>query len=291
MAKNQLQFTITTAGRTIEVKREQDIPAQDFQITGLEFNRWASDLPVPPAGEFQVLSSVTTLRSVFMQTLPGRADEGFAFLAQNTQLDRLQIDGSEGLSDGMVSMAKYIYGPKRLENLKLAHAPRLSGWGFANAAWLPSLKVGEFYFTGLEDAAVEALAGGPKLDRLVVSDTRITDIALRSLARAHALRSLSLEHSQRLTAGGLAEGLPRLGGLRELNANDTPFGDAAAAAISTTLTHLAKLHLRGCPLTDAGLAKLATMPSLRSLTVASTRVTPEGSAAFELARPDCLLER
>ena len=44
-------------------------------------------------------------------------------------------------------------------------------------------------------------------------------------------------------------------------------------------------------ISDAGLAKLATMPRLRTLNVASTRVTPQGSAAFEQARPDCVLKR
>ena len=188
-------------------------------------------------------------------------------------------------------MLKYIAGLARLENLKLAHAPRLTGRGFTNAAWLPALKTAEFYFTALDDVALEALAGCPKLDRLVVSDTRITDAGLRALARARALRVLSVEHATRLTARGMAEALPRLGTLQELNANDTPFGDAAAAAISTTLTNLAKLDLRGCPLSDVGLAKLATIPSLRTLNIASTRVTAAGRDAFAAQCPQCVLER
>ena len=112
---------------------------------------------------------------------------------------------------------------------------------------------------------------GPNLEELLVNATRISDAGLRALAGALALRSLSVEHALRLTAGGLAEALPRFSRLQELNAADTPFGDAAAAAISTTLTNLVKLDLRGCPLTDAGLAKLETMPRLRTRAVASGR--------------------
>ena len=89
----------------------------------------------------------------------------------------------------------------------------------------------------------------------------------------------------------MAEALPRFSRLQELNAADTPFGDAAAAAISTTLTNLVKLDLRGCPLTDAGLAKLATMPRLRTLNIASTRVTAAGRDAFAAQCPQCVLER
>jgi hypothetical protein len=82
------------------------------------------------------------------------------------------------------------------------------------------------------------------------------------------------------TAGGrhqhLADGLRELGGIT----------DAGLAKIAT-LSNLSEILVGKTQITDAGLAKLTALTSLKKLGLRETKVTDAGIAAFKKALPKC----
>ncbi len=270
--------------RNFDLKRESDVPEDDFQIISLSFApTW--DL----AGEeLRKLSAIKTLRR-FTSYSPVLSDEDVAFLGENPNLKWIKLESSRGFSD---EMPKFFAGLKQLEHLEFNYASRVSGRNFAGAAWLPTIQRLAFLNAlALEDEALRTVGVCPQLEFLHLDGSpRITSEGLRALVQARALKTLNVSNCPGLTEPGLVEVLPLLTQVRQLGLSYTPFGDDAAAAVAT-LTNLHTLHLTGTKLTDDGLAKLATTPRLRNLHVENTRVTPEGLAAFEQARPQCVVER
>ena len=288
LVQERAEFKILSAGREIDVKSEQDLPAGDFEIVYLWFDRWASSpaQPPPPEDEFAVMHAVKTLRFAFLR-LPGLSDAPFAFLAGNTNLTTLILACPEAITDGvLVPLA----GLEKLEKLEIAYAPRLTGRKFAGAAWLASVQKVDFLQSRLDDDALRVLAAGPKLRSIKVERTAITHEGLRALIPMRTLTELSAGGCPNLTEHDFIEILPGLGRLQRLDLSYAAFGDEAAGAVAT-LTNLTTVLLRGTKLTDAGLAKLANLSRLESLVLDGTRVTAEGIAAFEQARPQCKIER
>jgi hypothetical protein len=125
---------------------------------------------------------------------------------------------------------------------------RFTSEGWSTLARLPRL---EHICTphGLTDAEMAEIARLPALREMEIVGDRLTDAGLASLAKVARLDVLHLEGTSMLTD----EGLRTLAG-------------------STTLRHL---RLSG-PFTDAGMAYLAAMPSLKVLWLEAPKVTEEG---------------
>lgn len=114
-----------------------------------------------------------------------------------------------------------------------------------------------------DDDNLARLAGGESLEVLVLSDSAVTDVGLRTWPPAPRLRLLYLSNT-RITDAGIAA-LARHPALEEI-------------------------HLDGTGLGDAGLNALAGFPALRAVYVQRTAVTDEGLAALRARAPhiDCL---
>jgi hypothetical protein len=181
-------------------------------------------------------------------------------------------------------------GLKKLQKLAITHAPRLTGRDFAKSAWLASVQEVDFLYATLDDDAIRVLGTCPRLRQLKVEGTAITRDGLRDLAPVRTLTELSLGYCANLSEQDLVELLPEFGRLRKLQLSYTAFGNEAAGAVAT-LTNLSELILFGAKLSDEGLAKLSGLSRLKSLNVVGTRVTAEGIAAFEQARPQCKIVR
>ena len=182
LVKERADFKILSAGREIDVKSEQDLPAGDFQIVYLWFDRWASSpaQPPPPEDEFAVMHAVKTLRFAFLR-LPGLSDAPFAFLAGNTNLTTLIIACPEAITDDVLV---HLAGLKKLEKLEIAFAPRLTGRKFAGSAWLASVREADFLQASLDDDALRVLATCSRLRLLKVERTAITAEGIAAFEQA-----------------------------------------------------------------------------------------------------------
>lgn len=110
-----------------------------------------------------------------------------------------------------------------------------------------------------DDAALAKLAGdGAAVAELDLSRSKLTDGAAASLAKFRNLEVLVL--------------------------NETQVGDAVAKA-AADLPRLRRLALRSTQLTDAGLESLGKSTSLQSLFVGQSKVTGQGAAALQAAKP------
>jgi len=138
---------------------------------------------------------------------------------------------------------------------------------------------------GANDSAfcrgLHLLAGSPSLDTLRISKADLRGRALEPLRACSHLRSLSLDTCA-LDEGPVAS-LRGAEALVDLQVW-APVGDAALARVAE-LTSLEWLYLDGELLTDAGLAHLARLTTLRALDVrGAPAVTDRGAAALGAAK-------
>lgn len=288
LLQERAEFRILREGREVPVRTEADIPAGDFAIVYLWFDRWASSppLPPPPEKDFEVLRAVKTLRYAFLR-MPGLTDDAFGFLAGNADLQTLHITCPEAITDGvLVHFAQLPH----LRELSVSHAPRFTGRGLAQCDWLKGIQKVDFLYATLDDRAVRLLAECPQLEEVRLEGTSITPEQVRTLATARGMKVLNIGNCASLTETDYAQLLPLFGQLRELEVPYAALGDAGLQGVSS-LTHLTKLRLTGTRVTDAGLASLAPLTRLESVNLAHTAVTPEGVAAFVQAHPRCQVER
>jgi hypothetical protein len=127
------------------------------------------------------------------------------------------------------------------------------------------------------DAGVEHLSGLHNLKSLHISNSRISDGALRIFGQFDNLEELSLQGNH-FSDNGLAY-LAGLHKLRSLWANSgtTNFSDRGLDHLAQ-LSQLETLAIQGDSLTDDGLEKLVTLKSLKWVMVSSNTVSEEGVA-------------
>ena len=264
LVRERAQFRIISDGREFEVRSEEDIPASEFQIVYLWFDRWASSPPQmpPPEDEFEVLRAVTTLHYAFLR-MPGLSDAAFAFLGGNPDLQTLHITCPEKVTDGVLV---HLAGLKKLENLAISHSPHFTGKGLERSAWINSIQEVDFLYASLTDDALRVLATCPRLRQVKLEGTAITPEGLGVLASARNLTALNVGGCSKLSEEDFIEILPQFGRLRKLELVYSAFGDSALEAVGS-LTNLTEIHLGG------------------------TKVTSEGIASFQKTHPRCKIQR
>lgn len=162
--------------------------------------------------------------------------------------------------------------------------------------------------TGVDDGRLAFLAGYDALERLDLNDDDVSGgfLALReswpelkelSVCRTKfdaAAVAMVVARCPRLrlfrAAGGSAidDSAAAFGGMSEtwlVNLNHTQAGDAVAAGLARSKS-LRWICLAGTPLTAKGFFALAAVPTLKSLHVYQTAVTPDDVAEFNRRRPD-----
>jgi hypothetical protein len=123
-----------------------------------------------------------------------------------------------------------------------------------------------------------------------VEGTAITAEGLRALVPLQNLVELRVGNCQKLSAEDFVELLPGFSRLRKLDLASSPIRMETAEVLAT-LTNLVELNLFGTPIGDQELALLPDLRRLKTIILQATRVTDEGVAAFELAHPQCKVER
>jgi hypothetical protein len=180
----------------------------------------------------------------------------------------------------------------RLERVAFGNS-RISGTGFAwlkaSAATLREIYLP--YACPVSDEAVEIIANTlPNIEHLDIGyGGTCGPKAIQALARLPKLKWLMWNSKGAMEPADYAlfAALPKLETLRLIDA--VAFDEAAAAALcncrSVSVLQLPK------GLTDAGLAKIQNMKSLRELSWSSKQLSNAGIAAFKKARPDVKVDR
>jgi hypothetical protein len=177
-------------------------------------------------------------------------------------------------------------GPFRVDEIKVT----VKNGPLKMPAFAELAEITRFELTApeLTDADVAALGAMPKLWLFRVSGP-ITDAALPSVLRYPLLRYVGLSQT-RMTDAGLTSvaKVPALENLRLVgSANVTDAGLAAFAGHKRLQT----LDVTGCVgITDACVSRLEAIPMLSDLFVAKTRITQAGAAKLAEALPHCRIE-
>ena len=147
---------------------------------------------------------------------------------------------------------------------------RVTDDDLACLADLPHLRRLYLADTEIGDRGLAAVAGLPNLERVSLWKTKVTDAGMAHLARSTNLRVLDLHHTRVGDAG-----LKRLAGLTRLEKLSVGGVTGAGLAHLQGMTELEELGLRGS-ITDADLARLAPLKSLRVLNLCDTDVEGRG---------------
>ena len=130
------------------------------------------------------------------------------------------------------------------------------------------------------DSQLIELARLPKLQRLDLSHTRISDEGMAYLKPAPAITDLNLYYAEQVTDQGL-NAIKDWKHLKRLDVKGTRISDGALELISRHLTQLEALDIANTGITDNGLDDLITLVNLRALSLGRRR---ESDNEVELLR-------
>ena len=262
LVNNGGSCTVEKSGARISVRTEEEIPSGKFDVVELNLDRFNSLFPPLKDADLLPLAGLRDVRSVWIRPMePGLTDAGMAFLAANSDLNSLHLEGAPGMGDGLLA---HLSGAKKLQFFHLNKAPRFTGTDLRRMPFLNSLREFTCEDAALGDEALAALAQCRNLDVLRVGDGKFTDSGFTALQSLKSLRVLSLYR--------------------------TAFSDEAVSAIAA-LSNLTELNLGDTKITDLGLAKLRSLKKLTSLNLTGTQVTVEGAEAFQKLMPQCRVNR
>ena len=262
LVNNGGSCTVEKSGARISVRTEEEIPSGKFDVVELNLDRFNSLFPPLKDADLLPLAGLRDVRSVWIRPMePGLTDAGMAFLAANSDLNSLHLEGAPGMGDGLLA---HLSGAKKLQFFHLNKAPRFTGTDLRRMPFLNSLREFTCEDAALGDEALAALAQCRNLDVLRVGDGKFTDSGFTALQSLKSLRVLSIYR--------------------------TAFSDEAVSAIAA-LSNLTELNLGDTKITDLGLAKLRSLKKLTSLNLTGTQVTVEGAEAFQKLMPQCRVSR
>jgi Leucine-rich repeat (LRR) protein len=279
---------------------------------------------LPLAAAIPYLADLPNLRHLTLSTLELTDDEFGALVAHANPQEMICVGMT--VSDGA---AARLTEAARLRHLGLNDVI-ISAKGVAEFKRLPNLE--QFWLScrhqeyapsgralwnrekyALRDEAVHAFIEFPKLRRLFLSWTQITDDGVKSLSRLTHLESFEIssphitdaameyivkfKNARWLSLGGTKIGdrsisrLAELKNLKGLRLSSAVTNDALP--IVAQLRQLETLDLSGDRIDDAGLVHLAGMTNLRLLDLQTTAVTTDGPAVKKLqqALPNCKIRQ
>lgn len=170
-----------------------------------------------------------------------------------------------------------------LETLILRASP-IDGSGLIHLECLPELKVLDLSDTRVTDCALKHLTRLKHLERLGLEHTPVTDKGLRYLEKLDTLRGIWL-HSAQITDRGLSH-LVKLKRVEILDLSKTKITDAGLEQL-LRLPKLEILHLGGTEITDKGIPHLQKLKRLEQLTLFKSKCTLNGIADLRRALPKC----
>jgi Leucine-rich repeat (LRR) protein len=165
---------------------------------------------------------------------------------------------------------------------------KITDAGLAHLRELKKLRKIRISKTAITDAGMSGLAKCETLEDVDVSQTKIGDNGVRELRALPRLKNLNL-YLTLVTDQGLdsfrKEDYRSATKIERLNLDKCPITDSGLAHLAS-LKSLAWLHLGGTAITDAGLTELAKLETLKEAIVTKTETTLEGVETLRRKRPD-----
>ena len=132
----------------------------------------------------------------------------------------------------------------------------------------------------INDQEMIELARMPRLERLDLSHTRITDEGMHYLKPAPKIADLNLFYAEQITDQGITA-IKDWKHLRRLNVRGTRISDGTLEIVSH-LTGLEALDIANTPITDNGLDYLITLTNLKELTLGRRRLSDNALGVLRL---------
>jgi len=302
-----------------------DLPAGQFQLTGIEFpadlrlldsdfERLAKlphlsslvltgtrfgDSDLAPLRELETLThldladtATTDTGAAFVKSLPKLKDLSFS----RTKITGAALDSlrsAKGLSELSLAGTKINDGDLRhltempeLTYLNLAETA-VNGPGLQNLTKLKHLDTIDLGGLPLRNRALQYLRGLTSVHSLRLTRAKVTDGDLPLLSGMTNLRELVLASTQ-VTGDGMKY-LTWMAELERLDVQETFVGDGGLKSIKD-LTSLKELRLRRTLVGDKGVEFLRGLRSLEVLELSETKVTRPAVDALQQALPNCKIE-
>lgn len=283
------EFTLAMGGRVKligDARRITDVsqlPSGDFRVEILD---WVGMNVDPP--DLERLSVLPALRELH---LPGpiwnqNADSGrdgsvdFKYLAGIQSLESITfsyhfLDSIRFRDQGIAALAP-------LKNLKELVVRQSAVKGHPLEP-LHSLEALDVTLCPFDDEGLRHVKGMPKMKRLLIGDTVVTDAGMEALRGLTELEQLDI-HGTPITDAGLAN-IAGLKKLKKLNLMGTAISDASIAVL-TELPQLEELNLYRTKISNTGLTALKRLQALGEIDVRYSRVTQGGVDELRAALPN-----
>jgi len=193
------------------------------------------------------IGKVKRLKRLIFFFSPSVDDGGFEKIGRLPDVEELTVSGLAVSDNGLGFL-------NSIPNLKVLHLTSLSisDDALTGLDRIKSLEEVSFYnLRRIEDGAITATKDLPRLQKLILWKTPVTDAGLKHLN-------------------------PRL---ERLNLRETAIGDEGVRSLPP-LNKLQHLDLTWTKVSDRGLMSLTSLPALKTLFVAGTDVTPYGARQF-----------
>lgn len=205
----------------------------------------------------------------------GITDAGLKELQQLTNLQRLNVDGSQVSAAGLRNFSKALPEVEPVvDALSVAGLNSLRELG-AKCELNDSFDAVAVHLDG-QDITHEALSGIAKqssLRSLVLSDAAVEDVDLQIIASLKKLTKLHLSFNE-ITDDGLVY-VKKLKQLEELDLQGNAITDDGAQQLAA-LTNLRILVLTGTQVSNAGLKSLKKLTNLEQLALSGTKISDSG---------------
>lgn len=223
----------------------------------------------PSDDEFLHLAGFAALKEIHAE-VPDVTDHGIAVLGTLPKLQIVSLSRATLTASTLSAIAA-------LANLQQLDLPYAKGIDDASVAALkshPTLEALDLGYTSITDDSLDTILSIPKLKSIRVVGTKFTDKGLARLANTAALEQIAVG-SETITDEGVKL-LASSVGLIQLEIIGSKVTDDAMSALSA-LPKLQTLCLMdNLSLTDSGICKLGTLPSLTNICVAGTAFTGAG---------------
>ncbi|MEZ5386336.1 MAG: protein kinase [Prosthecobacter sp.] len=248
---------VLKGGQRIEIKTLEDIPSGRFDFDELTIRGTGSNPKLKDA-DTEALNGLRDLRRVLVRA-EGLTDAGFAFLANNADLEFLAIEISSEVTDGVLA---HLVSTGKLSEIRIQGAWKFTGRGLERTPFLDSLQAIAFNNSGFSDEGLRSLGGARQINRLDLSGTLVTGTGCAVLGDMKSLRQLILQ--------------------------DTAFDDEGAAVVAK-LSGLRILNIQNSKITEAGLHKLSFLKNLTEVVVrnGNPQLSEAALVEFQKSMPSC----
>lgn len=259
-----------------------EIPAGPVHVTGLDF---LGTLIEP--NDLARLAKMRTLKSLKLPAymwnggagVEGESNDAFAHLASLTSLESLVLS-IHFLTELSVKDAgmEALGSLHNLKELRLVQG-LLTGKGLAKLTGLQRIDLTDSRIT---DEGLQSLAAMPNLQRIILRNTLVTDAGLAHLAKLRNVVELDL-FGCKITDAGI-DHLQQMRGMQQLNLLGANLTDKGLQKLRH-MRDLRVLTLYRNPISNAGIKELSRLKRLRFVDLRYTRTTRSGIELLGKALP------